>query len=499
MKKTITFFVILLSLVSEGSWAQTGTTNVKAIPKQGAPLFLTDSVTGLHNGNSRNFQLQDILNLEGPRVKTYTNTTMSGASNNFLLIPATAITGFDGSHRWLTDGQSAVWDAYGTGKQDVLISGTTIKTINSQSLLGSGNIVISGSGGLADPGSNGIIKRTSLNTTVAATAGTDYQAPLVSGTSLKTINGTSLLGSGDITITGGGGGGSVGYSDLAYSSTVNVDFSGNNLNLTGVSGNFTLTATNASAGANRVITINKTTASPITISIDPSTLAGAVVLKPYTNTVIENDAASPPTLTVNGASGAIYRLYIEMVKTAAGVKPEIMVSTFASENAINVTANFNTVSVPNNFGIIPHSTNTTAETILATVPILANAFGAGTYMKIFYTISTNTDGGAANGGNLQFRVRMGTSGLSSPMVGSYAQNTNGLTYAYSDHREERVNFTTTTSARVFPDWDHTTNPVPASVVSANTTATFNLYFTAQKTVGTDQAEISDIIIEAGNK
>ena len=33
------------------------------------------------------------------------------------------------------------------GKQDNLVSGTTIKTINSQSLLGSGNIVISGAGG----------------------------------------------------------------------------------------------------------------------------------------------------------------------------------------------------------------------------------------------------------------------------------------------------------------------------------------------------------------
>lgn len=32
------------------------------------------------------------------------------------------------------------------GKQDNLVSGTNIKTINSQSLLGSGNIVISGGG-----------------------------------------------------------------------------------------------------------------------------------------------------------------------------------------------------------------------------------------------------------------------------------------------------------------------------------------------------------------
>ena len=33
------------------------------------------------------------------------------------------------------------------GKQDNLVSGDNIKTINSQSLLGSGNIVISGEGG----------------------------------------------------------------------------------------------------------------------------------------------------------------------------------------------------------------------------------------------------------------------------------------------------------------------------------------------------------------
>ena len=33
------------------------------------------------------------------------------------------------------------------GKQDNLVSGTNIKTINSQSLLGSGDIVISGGGG----------------------------------------------------------------------------------------------------------------------------------------------------------------------------------------------------------------------------------------------------------------------------------------------------------------------------------------------------------------
>lgn len=58
-----------------------------------------------------------------------------------------------------------------TNKQNTLISGTNIKTINSTSLLGSGNVSV--------------------------------QATLVSGTNIKTINGNSILGSGDLTISGG--------------------------------------------------------------------------------------------------------------------------------------------------------------------------------------------------------------------------------------------------------------------------------------------------------
>ena len=58
-----------------------------------------------------------------------------------------------------------------TNKQNTLISGTNIKTINSTSLLGSGNVSV--------------------------------QPTLVSGTNIKTINGNSILGSGDLTISGG--------------------------------------------------------------------------------------------------------------------------------------------------------------------------------------------------------------------------------------------------------------------------------------------------------
>ena len=50
---------------------------------------------------------------------------------------------------------------------------------------------------------------TSTPTTISGYGITDAQATLVSGTNIKTINGTTLLGSGNITISGGGGSGTV--------------------------------------------------------------------------------------------------------------------------------------------------------------------------------------------------------------------------------------------------------------------------------------------------
>ena len=78
-----------------------------------------------------------------------------------------------------------------TTKQDNLVSGTNIKTINGTSLLGSGNIEVAANVDLSN-----YATKEELNA---------KQDTLVSGTNIKTINGTSLLGSGDITIEGGSG------------------------------------------------------------------------------------------------------------------------------------------------------------------------------------------------------------------------------------------------------------------------------------------------------
>lgn len=161
----------------------------------------------------------------------------------------------------LTNDSGFVNDYQLSGKQDKLTSGTNIKTINNQSILGSGNIDIQG-GGSADikilhtddehdvslagtgtvgfQGTTGIVTSsngsnlvigltsqmtdtiagkanqsevTNLATTVGNQASAitaldravaDKQDTLVSGTNIKTVNGNSLLGSGNIEIGGSG-------------------------------------------------------------------------------------------------------------------------------------------------------------------------------------------------------------------------------------------------------------------------------------------------------
>ena len=79
-----------------------------------------------------------------------------------------------------------------SSKQDTLVSGTNIKTINGNSLLGSGNIVIEGgSGGSVNWGSIGgtLSDQTDLSNVLATkVSNTDYATPSVGGV-IKVSNG----------------------------------------------------------------------------------------------------------------------------------------------------------------------------------------------------------------------------------------------------------------------------------------------------------------------
>ena len=86
-----------------------------------------------------------------------------------------------------------------TTKQDTLLSGTNIKTLEGQTLLGSGNIDLTKS----DVGLGNVDNTSDLNkpiSTATQTALNTKQTTLVSGTNIKTINSTSILGAGNIDV-----------------------------------------------------------------------------------------------------------------------------------------------------------------------------------------------------------------------------------------------------------------------------------------------------------
>lgn len=97
--------------------------------------------------------------------------------------------------------------------QEELVSGENIKTINGESILGEGNITISG-GGAVDSvnGKTGVVvldaedvgaapQSTTYTKAEVDAALASKQATLVSGTNIKTINGNSLVGSGNINVS----------------------------------------------------------------------------------------------------------------------------------------------------------------------------------------------------------------------------------------------------------------------------------------------------------
>ena len=98
-------------------------------------------------------------------------------------------------------------------KQDLLVSGTNIKTINNQSILGEGNLEVSGEVDLTN-----YYTKTEADEIFATTTQVNHQAAdisalqtdmrgkqatLVSGENIKTINSESILGTGDIQINAG--------------------------------------------------------------------------------------------------------------------------------------------------------------------------------------------------------------------------------------------------------------------------------------------------------
>jgi hypothetical protein len=142
-----------------------------------------------------------------------------------------------------------------TGKQSTLVSGTNIKTVNSNSLLGSGDVAV--------------------------------QATLVSGTNIKTINSTSLLGSGDISVAPATG---INATAIADGSVTSTEFQYIN--------SLTSNAqTQIDSKTNKLITTNRQTASYTLVLSDADKLVETNVASANNLTIPLNSSVAYPTGT----------------------------------------------------------------------------------------------------------------------------------------------------------------------------------------------------------
>lgn len=163
---------------------------------------------------------QDVL-VSGTNIKTINSNDILGSGNitvQDVLVSGTNIKTIN-SNDLLGAGDISV--------QPTLVSGTNIKTINNESLLGNGDLPVQP---VLVSGSN---IRTINSQTLLGNTDIALQVPLVSGTNIKTINGNDLLGSGDLTILPAGLTVTQLWTNELYpdtvtfsAQTINIDFTG---------------------------------------------------------------------------------------------------------------------------------------------------------------------------------------------------------------------------------------------------------------------------------
>ena len=179
------------------------------------------------------------------KVTVPTNTSDLTNDSGFITTETDPVFGASPAKN-ITASNISTWN----GKQDALVSGTNIKTVNNTSLLGSGNVAV--------------------------------QETLVSGTNIKTINGNDLLGSGNIVIQGGGG------STVSYTQT---QTSGNELG--------TITIDGTSSKIYSPTETDPTVPSWAKASSKPSYTASEVGAVPTTRTVNGKALSSNITLSAS--------------------------------------------------------------------------------------------------------------------------------------------------------------------------------------------------------
>lgn len=174
-------------------------------------------------------------------ITTITNTNNSGGGNGIDIDELNKYLADYVTEEELKNKNYATITAL-SDKQDKLVSGDNIKTINGKSILGEGNITIQSEGGNIDLSEyitktelnqkgyitsipSEYVTETELNNKGYATteALNGKQEKLTSGDNIKTINGQSILGEGNITIEGGNGNGNANIVELTQDEYDNLE------------------------------------------------------------------------------------------------------------------------------------------------------------------------------------------------------------------------------------------------------------------------------------
>jgi len=318
---------------------------------------------------------------------------------------------------------SANWTTF-NNKQDALVSGTNIKSINtSQTILGSGNLnIVNTLNGLkydativvTSLGTDFTIDTTVFGSSIqylnlnlpsasasarGALTSTDWttfnnkQAALVSGTNIKTINGASILGSGNIVISGGSGLTSL-NSLTAGTQLFMVASTGSDFTITSSTDTHTFAIPTASASARGLLSSANWTTFNNKIGYTGATAdLNLGVYNLYTNnvftgftsvaasgTLITLTVTSTPYYNVTGSGGQIIKL------------PDATTLVNGATFVFNNNQSSGTITVNNN-----------SNTLIASIPsggyvtitLLSNSIAAGSWDRHFeapanVSWSTNT-------------------------------------------------------------------------------------------------------------
>ena len=229
------------------------------------------------------------------------------------------------------------------GKQATLVSGTNIKTINSSTILGSGNV--------------------------------NVQEVLVNQTNIKSINGNSLLGSGDLTVSGGGE-----ASDFA-ASTVPAD--GGSIESTT---NPLIVYNNPAFLSDGTTEINDTN---IDAEITFETSPGAVAV-PFNATVDTTRRIVDPNPSSPLTKGQLYRLAVTSLKDADGNESGAIDITFTATYTTAFQAWMDAIT--GGSGDLPTNLNDLDTLYVAWAN--AGLFSSSNVFNVFVALYTGTDSDA---------------------------------------------------------------------------------------------------------